>query len=170
MQDDASAGGRGGVSTLLMERVVALILLVIGVVVCHQSRLLGAGWTNDGPGAGYFPFYIGLIISISGVGVLLQQVLGERRDDSVFADAVQLGRVASVLVPAALYVLCVQFVGIYVGSAVYIALFMIVLGKYSCIRSVIAALVVSALFFVMFEVWFKVPLFKGRFDLIGAFA
>ena len=55
----------------------------------------------------------------------------------------QLGRVASVLVPAALYVLCVRFVGIYVGSAVYIALFMIVLGKYSWIRSVIAAVVVS---------------------------
>lgn len=170
MQDDASADGRGGVSTLLMERVVALIMLMIGVVVCYQSRLLGAGWTSDGPGAGYFPFHIGLIVSISGLGVLLQSVLGESRDDSVFADAVQLGRVASVLVPAALYVLCVQFVGIYVGSAVYIALFMIVLGKYSWIRSVIAAIVVSAAFFVMFEVWFKVPLFKGRFDLIGAFA
>ena len=60
--------------------------------------------------------------------------------------------------------LAIQFVGIYVASAIYIALFMIVLGKYSPVKSVIAALAVIALFFLMFEVWFKVPLFKGTLD------
>jgi hypothetical protein len=41
---------------------------------------------------------------------------------------------------------------------------MIVLGKYSRVKSVVTALVVVVLFFLMFEVWFKVPLFKGMFD------
>jgi hypothetical protein len=62
------------------------------------------------------------------------------------------------------YVLVVQFVGLYVASAVYIAMFMIVLGKYPWVRSVVAALAVIAIFFLMFEVWFKVPLFKGSLD------
>jgi hypothetical protein len=70
----------------------------------------------------------------------------------------------SVLLPALVYVLAVQFVGLYVASAVYIALFMIILGKYSRVKSVITALAVNLLFFLMFEVWFKVPLFKGQFD------
>jgi len=61
-------------------------------------------------------------------------------------------------------VLCITFVGPYVASAIYIALFMIVLGKYSWVKSVIAALVVNTVFFCMFEVWFKVPLFKGALD------
>jgi Tripartite tricarboxylate transporter TctB family len=69
-----------------------------------------------------------------------------------------------VLVPALVYVLAVQFVGLYVASAVYIALFMIVLGKYSRLKSVIVGVLAVVLFFLMFEVWFKVPLFKGMLD------
>ncbi len=70
----------------------------------------------------------------------------------------------SVLVPAIVYVLAVQMAGIYLASALYIALFMIVLGKYSPVKSIITAVVVISIFFLMFEVWFKVPLFKGSLD------
>ena len=41
---------------------------------------------------------------------------------------------------------------------------MIVLGKYSWIKSVIAALAINVVLFCMFEVWFKVPLYKGALD------
>jgi hypothetical protein len=72
-----------------------------------------------------------------------------------------------VLVPACVYVLAIWGFGLYVASAVYIAGFMIILGKFSPIKSVIVALVFSAIFFAMFEVWFKVPLYKGAFDPLG---
>jgi len=51
-----------------------------------------------------------------------------------------------------------------VASALYIALFMIVLGKYPPLKSVVVAVVVNAVFFMMFEVWFKVPLYKGMLE------
>jgi hypothetical protein len=54
-----------------------------------------------------------------------------------------------------------------VASAIYITLFMVVLGKYAWVKSVAAALVVNAVFFMMFEVWFQVPLHKGRLDLLS---
>jgi hypothetical protein len=41
---------------------------------------------------------------------------------------------------------------------------MIILGKYSPVKSVLMGLAVNAFFFVMFEVWFKVPLFKGSLE------
>ena len=162
--DSPTAAPRRGVPTYLVEAVVACILLVIGAVVIYESRRLGSGWTSDGPGAGYFPFYIGLILVISGVGVLYQSVFGKGRDTSIFVDSVQLRQVLSVLLPAALYVLATTFFGLYVASAVYIALFMIVLGKYAPVKSVVAALVIMTIFFFMFEVWFKVPLYKGSLD------
>lgn len=155
---------RTGVATWVVEAVVAAVLLVVGVVVIIESRRLGAGWTSDGPGSGYFPFYIGLIITISALGILYQAVLGKERNTEVFVDNVQLKRVLSVLLPATVYVGAIALLGLYVASALYIALFMIVLGKYSWIKSVIAAVAVNALFFCMFEVWFKVPLFKGSLD------
>ena len=72
--------------------------------------------------------------------------------------------VLTVLVPALIYVLCVQYIGLYVASAIYITVFMVWLGKYSWWRSAAIGLVVTVCLFLMFEVWFKVPLFKGTLD------
>ena len=160
----AEAVHRTGVPTYIIESVVALLVVLLGVVVIVGSWKLGSGWTSDGPGAGYFPFYIGVILCIAGAGILMQGLTGKNRNHEIFVDSEQLKRVLSVLVPALVYVGAVQFVGLYVASALYIALFMIVLGKYSKLKSVIVALAVVVLFFMMFEVWFKVPLFKGMFD------
>ena len=160
-EESAEDGGPVVVRNCTVDAVVAAILLVVGIVVVVESRRLGAGWTSDGPGAGYFPFYIGMIVCIASVGIFCQAVFGKARDTGTFVDRLQLTRVLSVLIPAAVYVLGVVFLGLYVASAIYIALFMIVLGKYSPVKSVVVAVVVNAVFFMMFEVWFKVPLYKG---------
>src|SRR5262245_37242381 len=95
---------RTGIATWVVEAVVAAVLLVVGIVVIVESRRLGAGWTSDGPGSGYFPFYIGLIITIASLGILYQSVLGKERNTEVFVDKEQLARVLSVLLPAVVYV------------------------------------------------------------------
>ncbi len=164
---EADSASRSGVATYVVEAVVAFLVLVIGIVVVVSSWKLGAGWTTDGPGAGYFPFYIGLVVCISGAGILYQALLGKNKNTEVFVDSEQLKRVMSVLIPAAVYILSVQIVGLYVASAVYIALFMAILGKFSRIKSIITSLTVMTIFFLMFEVWFKVPLFKGQLDLLS---
>jgi len=73
-------------------------------------------------------------------------------------------QVLSVLLPAVVYVFFVQLIGIYVASAVYIAVFMVWLGDYSVVKSALVGLCVTASIFVLFEVWFKVPLYKGAVD------
>ena len=155
---------RTGVATNVIEAIVAFLILVMGAVVIQGSWALGSGWTSDGPGSGYFPFYIGIILCVSGLGTMVQALFGKDRNTDVFVDSDQLRRVLSVFLPALVYVFAVQFLGLYLASAIYIALFMIILGKYSPLKSVIVALVVNVLFFLMFEVWFKVPLFKGQLD------
>jgi len=147
-----------------VDTIVAAVLFVVGVVVVFEAWRLGARWMSDGPGAGYFPFYIGLIVCVSALGILLQSVRRTTRDTRVFVDREQLKRVLSVLLPAAVYVLAIRFLGIYVASALYVAIFMVVLGKYPPAKSALLGVAVSAVFFVMFEVWFKVPLFKGTLD------
>ncbi|SFU52802.1 Tripartite tricarboxylate transporter TctB family protein [Polaromonas sp. YR568] len=166
-KEQADAGHRSGVPTYIVEAVVAALVVLMGIVIIVGARDLGSGWTSDGPGSGYFPFYIGVILCIAGAGIMYQGLLGKGRNTEIFVDSEQLKRVLQVLIPAAVYVGAVQFLGLYVASAIYIALFMVVLGKYSWIKSVIAAVAVNVLFFMMFEVWFKVPLFKGSLDPLG---
>ena len=160
----AGAEERSGVATYVVDAVVAFLVLLMGVLVLAGSWTLGSRWASDGPGPGYFPFYIGVILCISGAGILLQVLLAKKKNMAVFVDKEQVSRVLSVLIPALIYVLAVQFIGLYVASAIYIALFMIVLGKYSAIKSIATGVIVVVLFFLMFEVWFKVPLFKGMYD------
>jgi hypothetical protein len=150
-----------------VDAVVAALIIVLGGVVIYEARRLGAEWTTDGPGAGYFPFYIGLILVICGIAILVQSLRARATDEEVFVDSVQLKRVASVLLPSAVYVGAIMLLGLYVASALFIALFMIILGKYPALKAAVLGVAVNALFFVMFEVWFKVPLYKGALDPLG---
>lgn len=150
-----------------MDAIVAVAIFALGCVVIVEARRLGASWTDDGPGSGYFPFYIGLILCFAALCIFYQAMFSKARDGGTFVDREQLGRVASVLLPAVAFVLAIVFVGIYVAAAVYIAAFMIVLGRYPPAKGIFLGVAVSAVFFLMFEVWFKVPLYKGRLDPLG---
>jgi len=161
---EPAAEERTGVPTFAVEAAVATLVLLMGLLVLFGSRKLGSGWTIDGPGAGYFPFYIGIILCISGAGVLYQSVFGKKRNHDIFVDGEQIRRVLAVLIPAIVFVGAIQVLGMYVASAVYVAGFMIILGKYSKAKSIALALIISVVFFLMFEVWFKVPLAKGWLD------
>ena len=165
MQDTAAAAnGRPRAPTYAVEALVAGLLLGLGMLVIYGSHELGSGWTSDGPAAGYFPFYIGLILCIASAGTLFQALFGKQRDTASFVDGEQFKRVLIVAIPAAVYVLAIGFVGIYIASAVYIAAFMIILGKFGTARSIAAAVIINVLFFCMFEIWFQVPLVKGSLD------
>jgi len=161
------AAERTGVPTFAVEAAVAALVVLMGLVVIFGSRKLGSGWTSDGPGAGYFPFYIGLILIISGLGTLYQSLLGKKRNTEIFVDGEQIRRVLQVLIPATVYVIAIQVLGMYIASAIYIAGFMIILGKFGKAKSIALAVTIIVIFFLMFEVWFKVPLYKGALDLLG---
>jgi hypothetical protein len=166
-QNMESEGNRVGVATNVVEAVIALIILIFGVTVIYQAVQLGHRWGSDGPGSGYFPFYIGVILSICSAAVLFGALFGKNKDTEIFVDTEQLKRVLTVLIPAAIFIGSIEFLGMYVASAIYIALFMIILGKNSIIKSVLVGVGTQVVFFMAFEVWFKVPLYKGSLDLLG---
>jgi hypothetical protein len=162
--DDAKEKERG-ISARTMEIVVALLLLAGGAVVVFDSWRLGARWGSDGPQSGYFPFYVGVLLCIASLATLAQSARADR--GKLFVTWERLRPVLTVLVPAGIYVLLVQYIGLYVASAIYIALFMVWLGHYSWLRSIAVGVLLNAAFFLMFEVWFKVPLWKGEWNPLG---
>lgn len=158
----------GGISTRTVEVVVAFFLFAFGALVIFDSYRLGFRWGSDGPEAGYFPFYIGVIICISSAIIFAQALFGRAaRRGKLFVEWQPLRQVLSVLLPALVYVLAIQFIGLYTASAIYIAGFMMWLGNYSWVRSVLLGVAVSAAAFVTFEIWFQVPLYKGAFNPLG---
>jgi hypothetical protein len=153
---------RAVIGNRAMEIIVATALLLFGALIAGASAQLGARWGGDGPQAGYFPFYIGAIIVVSSLVTLVQAIRGRTpRQGEAFVERGQLKQIFAVLVPALAYVLAIQWFGIYASSAVYIAIFMIWLGKYPWWKSALLGVAVSASLFMMFEKWFQVALHKG---------
>lgn len=150
------------------DAVVALLFLIVGVVVAADSYRIGAGWADDGPQAGYFPFYVGLLLAVSG---LITAVLALRRDATwgrIFATREELRRVFDVFIPTAVYVASVFVLGIYLASALFIAWFMKRHGRFHAALTLGISLGVPVLLFMLFERWFLVPLPKGPIEnLLG---
>ncbi len=96
---------------------------------------IGAGWAPDGPQAGYFPLRIGAIIFVACLAVLWQA--WRTASDATFVTWPQLRQVAVILVPLTIYVALIKFLGIYVASAIFIAGFMRVMGKFAWWRAVL---------------------------------
>ena len=155
---------KSAVSHKTMDIAVAVLFLLFGIVVSWDSYGLGAKWGSDGPQAGYFPFYIGLIIIISSVITLFQAFAVAAAENKPFVMRGQLKMVTLVMVPTMVYVALIHWLGIYVASTIYIALFMWWLGKYGWIKFVSVSVAVNVAFFLMFEIWFKVPLPKGPLE------
>lgn len=153
-----------GIATRTVEMVVAVLVFLLGAVVVFDSVRLGWRWAADGPESGYFPFYIGSIICLCAVMVFLHAMVGKHAGPRVFVSWNALKRVMQVLGPAAVFVLAIQVIGIYLAGAAYIGFFMRWLGRYSTALAAAIGIGVMTFFFLMFEVWFKVPLYKGLLD------
>jgi hypothetical protein len=159
---------RGTARVVVVDLVVALLIFALGAVVAFDSVRLGASWASDGPQAGYFPFYIGFLVCACSAVVAVQSLARLRTDRRVFVSSGQFRQVLVILLPSTIYVLGVWLIGIYVSSALFIALFMRFAGHYSSLRSAIVGLAVAGSAFVLFEIWFKIPLPKGPLErLLG---
>ena len=81
---DESHGLRGGGPTQRSVEIgVAVAMAVFSLIVIAGSVQVGIGWGAEGPQAGFFPFYVGLLILGSSV-VNLGAVLSEPSDKRIF--------------------------------------------------------------------------------------
>ncbi len=151
-----------GLSRRAVECAVALILMGLSGLVLWDSYGRGAGW-QDGPESGFFPARVGWLLLFASAFALVSAV---RAADSVFVTWGQLRQVSRVLVPLVVYVAAISSLGIYVASALFLALFMMTLGSFRWWAVIVASLAVPLVFFWVFEIQFRVPLPKGPLEVM----
>ena len=170
MTEETQGGAAGGgLMTRWVELVVALLIVLGGVVVIADSMRIGAKWGSDGPEAGYFPFLTGTCLTVAGLWIVASVLLRWRAlADKVFVEYERLKPVMAMLLPTIAYVVLVKFLGIYVASALFIGAFMVWKGRYGIFATLSVSLGVPLAMFVLFEIWFLVPLPKGPVErLLG---
>lgn len=145
-----------------VEAGVTLVIALFGAITVYGSIKAGIGWGAEGPRAGFFPFYVGLFIVIASA-VNLWNTLNEGQGD-LFAEWGQLRQVFSVVIPTAIYVGVMPFIGLYVASFLFIGWFMRWLGKYRWITVIAVSIGMPLVTYIVFERWFLVPLPKGPLE------
>lgn len=164
MSDPLPGPAATGPSRRIVEAVTAIVLAGVGLVVIWESQRIGAGWASDGPQAGYFPFYIGLIMTGASLVNLARALAAP--PGTPFVESAKLRLVFAVLAPTVVFVAAIPWLGLYVPAALFIAYFMHRLGKYSWLRLAPVAIAVPLITFALFELWFLVPLPKGPVEAL----
>jgi hypothetical protein len=163
---DATAGAdEPTIATRWVELGVGLALMLLALVVITDSLRVGAGWADDGPKAGYFPFYIGLTLLGASAWTVITQLRRWQRIE-VFAERSQLRSVAAVMGPMVVHVVLIKFIGLYVASALLIGWFMHRHGQHRLATKLVVPVGVPLVVFVVFERWFLVPLPKGSLEAL----
>ena len=144
------------------DLLTAVALILLGGVVIGDAARLGIGWGTDGPKSGFFPFWLALILVLA-CGLIVLQAL-RRRASRPFVTREQLSPVLKVLWPAAAAVVLMQFIGLYVASALYMAFYMRWVGRHTWPAVIAIAVLVPIATFFVFETWFLVPMPKGPLE------
>jgi hypothetical protein len=160
MHDNQPEGPRL-VSNQTMEIVTAILFLTASAVVITDALRLGISWNFDGPAGGYFPFYIAVVMAVSSLINLFTAFANKESGQETFVSRAAAGKVLLVLVPLTIYIFTIQFIGLYIASAIYITAFMWWFGGYPVWKAVPVGAGVSFALFMLFEVWFLTPLPKG---------
>jgi putative tricarboxylic transport membrane protein len=157
-------GSPSVVSTRAVEIVGCLLLFSLAFTLGLDNYHTGIGWDSTGPEPGYFPFYLSVILGAASLYGIAVTLLARTKVDDTFVTRAQLRRVMAVFVPTLLFVVCVEYLGIYVGSFLLTAGFMRMVGKIAWWKSLLTAIIFTALMFVVFDVAFDVIMPKGPLE------
>jgi len=163
----APADDRAVAKSRSVDLVVSVLLLALAVLLGWDSWRTGAGWASDGPQAGYFPFYLSILMGAASVYGIITKALEPAEEP--FVTRHQFVRVMKVFMPTLLYCLFIQYLGLYVASFILVAGFMWWVGRIAAWKSLVTAFVFTAVMFFTFEIAFNVIMPKGPLEAAFGF-
>jgi len=144
------------------DLVTAVVLMALGGLALGDSLRLGIGWGTDGPQSGFFPFWLAVIMNAACVVIFVQAL--RRPATKPFVSRRQIGPVLAVLWPATAAVALMHVVGLYVAAALYMGFYMRWVGHNRWRAVIPLAIGVPVVAFLVFEMWFLVPMPKGPLE------
>jgi len=155
-------------STRTVDITVSVLLLAVAGLLAFDNWRTGMSWDVTGPQAGYFPFYLSLILAGSALYGIAKELAARSTQSEAFVRREQLHRVLQVLVPTLAFCILMQWLGLYVASFLLIAGFMVAVGRIAAWKSLVTSAVFSIAMFVTFEIAFDVIMPKGPLEhLLG---
>jgi len=151
-------------TTRTVDVVTSLLLLALACVLGFDNWRTGMSWDSSGPQAGYFPFYLCVILGGASLYGIAATLRNRTEAAETFVTRAQLRRVMQVFVPTLLFCLAMQFLGLYVASFLLTAGFMRLVGRIALWKSLLTAFIFTAAMFITFDIAFDVIMPKGPLE------
>jgi putative tricarboxylic transport membrane protein len=149
----------------IADLVTAALLMLLSGIVVYDAIRLGTGWGAEGPGSGFFPFWLAaFLVAISAI-LFVQALL--QRSDKPFVTPARVLPVLKVVVPLAGFIVLMDppgpwsGLGLYVAGGLYLGFYMRWVGGNDWRAVVALSVSLPVITFLIFERWFLVPMPKG---------
>ncbi len=147
---------------------LAFGLAALAVVFAWYAQELPIGWVHgEGPGGGFFPFWLSIIMGTVAVVVGVQEfVRGSAPDRAAkrFFTEGGLKQVLLIAIPGFIMVALVDVISTYLAAIIFLLFYTRWIGKHPWWISLLVAVTVPVGIFLLFEKFLLIPLPKGYLD------
>ena len=162
--DSAGVSSPAVASTRSVDIVAMLLLLALAILLAYDNWRTGIAWDASGPEAGYFPFYLAVLLGAASLFGLIRSFI--ERAEVPFVTRDQLKRVLQMFIPTLLFVVVTQWLGLYVASFILIVGFMTIIGRIALWKSLLTSIIFTVAMFITFEIAFDVIMPKGPLEAL----
>ncbi len=148
------------------EILTALGFVAFAIAVIVQARQAGSGWVEGQPEAGFFPFWIGLLLLACGTAVVGRAVLTGGSAAAFFHDRTASSSVAKVSVTAAVMLALTYLVGFYTAAIVYLFIYTRFVGRHRWPSVIILSVLIPVGTYLLFERTLKILLPRGLYSIL----
>jgi hypothetical protein len=147
------------------DMVVALLLLGLSGLGAWESRKLDIGWGLNGPGGGFFPFWLAVGLGICGVVIVVQALW--RTAPTLRGPLLKRGGWVpwlKVTLPAVALVALTEVLGLYLAAALYIGFSMRCLGRHHWLLVLALSIGLPLGSYFILDKWFLIPMPRGWWE------
>ena len=152
-------------SRFAVESVFAIFTGLFGAVIIYGATEFNIGWGDIGPEAGYFPFRVGILITLASLVNLVWALIRRKTlAKDTFLTSKQTRNVAAFAIPVVVLVGVTVCLGLYVAVALYLLFTVGLVGRHRMWVTIVVAVCTTLILFVLFEYVFLTPLLKGPLE------
>lgn len=160
------------------DRIVAVVLILVGIGVAWKSTELPIGiLPKEGPGGGFFPFWLSMGIVVVSLCVLAQSVFSrtprhpsasieEDSGEKIFITWEGLIEIVRVGLPGLIMILLIGLISIYFAAAAFIFYSLYFVGRHKFFTSILVTVGVPFGVYCIFEKFLIIPLPKGYLEFL----
>ena len=139
------------------DRIGAAVLLALAVAYTATAAGRYTYWTATGPGSGFFPFWLGIVLAVLSTLLLVSAVRRPDPGPSWIPRGHGAARFVVVVLVTAVFIALMPLLGMVLGTAVFLAVLLRMLEGHSWRATVAVAVGAAVANWAVFVLWLKIP-------------